>query len=146
MNKLLEPINYFEDIKITYDDIEGKIFGRLADKGICFSLKRPDYFFCPHCKTTKIDVVKERRINGDPEIKSIAYGEGFADTKYGKSYVPILDGNRSLDYPVSFKYFCENCGNEHTKPDLMKALNDRDINFEKEKEEKIKEIFLALKH
>jgi len=144
MNKLLEPINYFGKVSISFDDINGKIVGRLADKGICFSLKKPEYFFCPHCKTTNFDNVKEERIDGEPEIKSIAYGMGFADTKYGKSYVPIMDGDKSRDYPVSFKYFCENCRNEFTKPELMEALNERDKVFEKEKTNKIIAILKAL--
>ena len=124
-----------KEIKIEYDNISEKVFAtRIVDGkkfGICLSVKHDDYFYCPHCKTNDFNSIKERKIDGEPEIKSLAYGYGWADTRYGKSYLPIIRGTESRDYPVSVKFLCEKCGNEHTKPELLKALQERDYNFDK---------------
>jgi len=134
-----------EEITIKYDNVQNKIFAtRIIDGkkyGVCQSIPRQDYFFCPHCQTKNADKIKEIKIDGEPEIKSLAYGYGWADTRYGKSYLPIIDGIKSRDYPVSVKFYCENCGNEHTKPELLEALQERNERFESEKRKVWKEVY-----
>jgi ribosomal protein L44E len=134
-----------EGIIINYDNLEDKICAARIIDGkkyiICKIVDRPKYFYCPHCKTENSNNIKERKINGEPEIKSLAYGYGWADIRYGKSYCPIIDGTKSRDYPVSVKFYCKNCGNEHAKPELLKALNERDKEFENKKKKAWLEVY-----
>ena len=145
MNNITQEIKAYKEIQIQYDSLESKVFATRViggqKYGICQSIKRQSYFYCPHCKTEDFDLIKERKMDGEPEIKTIACGYGFADTRYGKSYVPILDGNKSRNYPVSVKFYCENCRNEHTKPELLKALNERDRQYENEKRNTWQEVY-----
>ena len=130
-----------EEIKYRDDVFLEKIFATVIinnkEYGICKSYAVETTFVCPHCKTKDDNKIKEMRIDGEPRIKSLAYGYGWADTVYGKSYLPCIDGTRSRDYPVSVKYYCENCHNEFTKPDLMRLQRDMEKQREKMRREAI---------
>lgn len=56
----------------------------------------------------------------------MAYGNGVADTVYGKAYSEYGGKTVTKDYPVSTKYRCEDCSNEFTKPELLEAQSARE--------------------
>lgn len=122
----------FKGCELSFDPVTNDVFGRRKVNNKVFgcrkSVPQRKHFFCPHCKTDDISHIKERKIDVKPQYISLAYGHVVADTVYGKSY--SKDGIQN--YPVSVKFYCTNCENEHTKPELIKAQIESDKNREKD--------------
>lgn len=124
--------NVFKGCELSFDIVTSEVFGcrKVGNEvfGCRKSVPQSKHFFCPHCKTENISHIKERKIDGQPQYISLAYGHVVVDTVYGKSYSDL----GVHDYPVSVKFYCMNCENEHTKPELMKALMESERNRDKE--------------
>jgi len=134
VENLVLPHNPFPDILISDDTLSGKVYLKKGGMGICVSYEQTSHFSCPHCRTKNCNSIKERVIDGSPKMKTTTFGYGVADTVYGTHNLSCKGFDISrMDYPVSRKYYCIECQNEFTKPDLLKAQNEKEKQLEDRK-------------